>query len=211
MQMPILKPLTKEEYEYSERNKRNVEIQHDVKDIQEAINSDDDMKMKEIHMSIDGKYGAYIPDWGISMCAYLSNRGFYYDAIDKKALFHNLTMMKHKLEGYAMGLEKTTRKSYDYSDNNVSVTVNNSIENDIGITVSLTFEQARQKVENMTSLTDEQTRELLDKMAEIEKVVNESGTKKSKWEKIKPVLAWLADKSFDAGMTLLPLLLEVNN
>lgn len=61
----------------------------------------------------------------------------------------------------------------------------------------------------MTFLTEEQTQEVLEKISEIEKVVRGSESKKTKWETIKPVLVWLADKSFDVGMTLLPLLLQL--
>ena len=49
----------------------------------------------------------------------------------------------------------------------------------------------------------------LEKVSEIESVVKGEGSKKSKWEKIKPILTWLADKSFDVAMTILPLLLQV--
>ena len=31
----------------------------------------------------------------------------------------------------------------------------------------------------------------------------------AKWEKVKPVLTWLADKSCDVGIALLPLLLKI--
>lgn len=85
----------------------------------------------------------------------------------------------------------------------VNVTVNNNV------TVTITFEQVRAKIEDMTSLTDEQTKEALEKVSEIESVVKGEGSKKSKWEKIKPILTWLADKSFDVAMTILPLLLQV--
>ena len=63
----------------------------------------------------------------------------------------------------------------------------------------------------MTSLTDEQTQDILSKVNEIESVVNSGSSKKSKWEKIKPILIWLADKSFDVAMTVLPLLLKVQS
>ena len=85
----------------------------------------------------------------------------------------------------------------------VNVTVNNNV------TVNITFEQVRAKIEDMTSLTDEQTKEALEKVSEIESVVKGEGSKKTKWEKIKPILTWLADKSFDVAMTILPLLLQV--
>ena len=51
--------------------------------------------------------------------------------------------------------------------------------------------------------------EVLDKISEIEEVVKSKDSKKSKWEKVKPVLTWLADKSCDVGIALLPLLLKL--
>lgn len=77
------------------------------------------------------------------------------------------------------------------------------------VNVNITFEQVRSKIEDKTSLTDEQTKEALEKVSEIESVVKGEGSKKSKWERIKPILTWLADKSFDVAMTILPLLLQV--
>ena len=210
MQMPIVKPLTKAEYEQSEKNRQRTEIRHDVKKIKEIITSDDEVKIKEIHMLIDGKYSAYVPNWGHSMYGYIDKHGFSYELIDKDSMLHNLILMQHSLEGFAMGLEKSTNKSYGSSKNSVNVTVNNSIDNDIDISFDITFEHARQQVESMTSLTDAQTKEILDKISEIENTINGSETKKSKWEKIKPILVWLADKRFDVVMTLLPLLLKID-
>lgn len=207
MLMPPLTPLTKTEYEQSKRDRQRREIRHDVKKIEKFIEAKDEEKIKEIHILIDGKYSAYVPNWGHSMYGYIDKYGFSYEYLDTDSLIHNLTLMKHSLEGFAMGLDNTTKKSYNSNKNNVSVTVNNSIENNVDI--SITFEQARQQVENMTSLNDEQTREILEKISEIENTINGSGTRKSKWEKIKPILVWLADKSFDVGMTLLPLLLKI--
>ena len=63
----------------------------------------------------------------------------------------------------------------------------------------------------MTSLTDEDTEEILKRLEELEKVVNSGESKKSKWEKAKPVLKWLADKSFDIGKVILPLFLKIQN
>lgn len=67
----------------------------------------------------------------------------------------------------------------------------------------------REKIEDMTSLTNEETEEVLAKISEIEEVVKSNDKKKTKWEKIKPVLVWLADKSLDIGTALLPLLLKI--
>ena len=209
MQIPTMKPLTKAEYEQSERNRQRLDIRFDVKRIMEILKADDKAQLEEMHIFINGKYGAYVPEWSNGMYGYVEKSGFNYELLDKESIIHNLKYMSAKLEGFAMGLNRSTKKSYDSNKNNVNVTVNNMVENDVDISISITFEQARQEIENMTSLTNEQTREILDKITEIENTVNGSGTKKSKWEKIKPILTWLADKSFDVGMTLLPLLLKI--
>lgn len=192
----------------TERRKRQA-IKTDISKIESVIQNNDEQLIKDLHIELDGKYSAFVPNWGHSMYGYIDNHGFSYEYLDIGSLIHNLTLMKHSLEGFAMGLDRIAKKSYDSSKNNVSVTVNNKVENDVEISISITFDQARQQVKNMTSLTDKQTQEILDKITEIENTVNESGTKKSKWEKIKPILVWLTDKSFDVGMTLLPLLLKI--
>ena len=50
---------------------------------------------------------------------------------------------------------------------------------------------------------------VLERIDEIERVINTDTSKKTKWEKIKPVLIWIADKSYDLGKTILPLLLKI--
>ena len=77
------------------------------------------------------------------------------------------------------------------------------------LNVNVTFEQVRSQIEDMSSLTNEETAEILQKVSEIEDVVKSNDTKKNKWEKAKPVLKWLADKSCDVGIALLPLMLKI--
>ena len=139
------------------------------------------------------------------MWGYGDGIGFAYDMLGMDSLKENLTMMKPKLEAFIYGWNaaKQPSKYVPQTAPDVNVTVNNSV------TVNITFEQVRAKIEDMTSLTDEQTKEALEKVSEIESVVKGDGSKKSKWEKIKPILTWLADKSFDVAMTILPLLLQV--
>jgi hypothetical protein len=138
------------------------------------------------------------------MYGYVLNFGFDYECLDETSLVSNLKLMQAKLDGFALGLEKPLQKNYSPSG---SVNVNVSNTNAINITVS--FEQARQQIEDMTSLTDKETEEILAKIAELEEIINGKEKKKTKWEKAKSVLIWLADKSFDVGMVLLPLLLKI--
>lgn len=88
------------------------------------------------------------------------------------------------------------------------INITNSNENNVNINIS--FEDARQKIEAMTGLSDAETQDALEKVNFIEKVIESKESKKSKWQKLKPILLWVADKSVDIGIALLPLLLKIN-
>jgi len=196
--------MTETQYKLAKDQEREKAVKADKKRIGEALSSNDETTLKATHMDIDGKYGAYVLEWGKGMYAYDMDLGFNYEWLSKDSLVHNLTLMKSKIEGYCLAFERQSNRTYA-PNNNVSVNVSNTNE----VNVSISFEDVRKQIEDMTSLTDEQTKEALVKVSEIESVVKDDGSKKSKWEKIKPILTWLADKSFDVAMTILPLLLQV--
>ena len=157
--------------------------------------------MLKLHRQLDGRYQACVKNWynglwGVDRDA----TQIYYGSIDnsRDSVKENLELMKAKLETFQFQMNVVEASASPNTQVNVTTNVN----------VSITFEQVRSKIEDMTSLTDEQTKEALDKVSEIENVVKGGGSKKTKWEKIKPILTWLADKSFDVAMTILPLLLQ---
>ena len=204
LQMPI--PATdKSNIERNKEYRKRRIVEEDIDKINAIINGVDESKLKELHIELDGKYGAYIPNWGYSMYVYNEKYGFSYELIGQSSLVHNLSLMKAKLKGFAAEFVQERKSGKTAGDINVNLKNNN----DISVCVSITFEQARQQIEDMTSLTEEQTKEVLEKITEIENTLNDGDTKKSKWEKLKPILTWIADKSFDVAMTLLPLILKI--
>ena len=205
MRLPEMKPPTKVQIDASNQHKQEKAIRSDILKIDAIAMVDDQANVLELHRYLDGKYQYCIADWGKSMWGFTAGIGFAYDVLDIDSLKENLSMMKPKLEAFMHGwnANSNTARQMPANTPDVNVTVNNNV------TVNITFEQVRAKIEDMTSLTDEQTQEALDKVSEIESVVKGDGSKKSKWEKIKPILTWLADKSFDVAMTILPLLLKV--
>lgn len=204
MQLPKLQEPSRVAYEASLQKEKEREVRKDIQKI-EAIDKTDEKALEELHRYLDGKYQGCIAEWGKSMWGYSKNNGFDYYLMGTKSLIDNLNQMKPKLEAYALGwnASKKSSPSRPAATPNVNVTVNNEIN------INITFEQAREKVQDMTSLTDEQMQEILDKITELEEIINSKDKKKAKWEKAKSVLVWLADKSFDVGMTLLPLLLKI--
>ena len=206
MQMPKLQEPSRVAYEASLQKEKEREVRKDIQKI-ETVDKTDEKALEELHRYLDGKYQGCIAEWGKSMWCYSKDNGFDYYLMGQDSLIDNLNQMKPKLEAYALGwnASKKSSTSRSASTPNVNVTVNNEIN------INITFEQAREKVQDMTSLTDEQTQEILDKITELEEIINSKDKKKTKWEKAKSVLVWLADKSFEVGMILLPLLLKIQN
>ena len=179
-------------------------IQSDIKRIDEVLKKGIEKDQWELFREMDGKYQSCIKDFYESMWWSIPGKNIlHFPELEKNPdqVEDNLKMVKAKLETYKFQANAIAPR--EKVGTNVNVVTN------IGLNV--TFEQARLQVEDMTFLTEEQTKEVLDKISEIEDTLKGYGTKKTKWEKIKPVLVWLADKSFDVGMTLLPLLMKLNN
>ena len=176
-------------------------IMRDIQSIDESCKMPLEAKLR-LHRQLDGRYQACVKNWYNGLWGVDRNATqIYYGSIENshESIQENLELMKAKLETFQFQMNVAEVPSSPSTQ--VNVTTN--------VSVNITFEQVRSKIEDMTSLTDEQTREALEKVAEIEDVVKGEGSKKSKWEKIKPILTWLADKSFDVAMTMLPLLLQV--
>lgn len=177
-------------------------VESDIQRISNSIIEGTADSRWELFRELDGRYQSCIKDFYKGMWQSVPGKDVLYFPRLKESpqyVLDNLKMVKAKLETYRFQANAVALP--DIPQTNVNVTTN--------ITISITFEEVRQKIQDMTSLTDEQTKEALEKINIIEKTVNSSDSKKSKWEQIKPVLVWLADKSFDVAMTIIPLLLKI--
>ena len=181
------------------------EIRSDIERIDREIEYKTEKNILiKLHKEIDSKYQSCILNWyqGLNEASYLQNGNLYleYAYLDKyDDIVENLTMWKNKLKIFLYGMNSVANA--EASNTSVNVTTN--------VNVSVTFEQAYSQIENMTSLTEEETAEIKEKIDMLKEIINSKDKKKTKWEKAKVILAWLANKSFDVGMVLLPLLLKI--
>lgn len=203
--MATIKSLTSAQIEAAKAHKQEKAIRSDVCKIDTVLQNADPTEIESLHKQLDGKYQCVIADWGKSMYGYSAGHGFDYEVLGTDSLQDNLAMMRPKLEALMLGWNTTAPSTKPASTRipDVNVTVNNNV------TVNITFEQVCAQIEDMDSLTDAQTKEALEKVSEIKKVIESAESKKTKWEKIKPVLIWLAEKSYDLGKAILPLLLKI--
>ena len=91
---------------------------------------------------------------------------------------------------------------------NVPSTVVN-ITNSNSNAMTVTFDSVRKTVDNMTSLPDEDIREIQNRINELEEIVDSKASKSKKWSQAKEIIKWIADRGVDVGIALLPLLLKI--
>lgn len=204
MPYPQLKPSTKAQIDVSNSHMRKKEIRSDIHKIEAIADVNDYSQVLELHRYLDGKYQHCIADWGKSMWEYIPEMGFNYNGIGIESLKENLLMMRAKLEAFMYGWNSATRVSSDMPvipDINVNTTTN--------VNITISFEQVREKIEDMTALSQKETDEAIEKVNELEAISKENISRKSKWEKVKPIIAFAMDKGADLGIAILTLIVQM--
>jgi len=175
-------------------------IEKDLKKCEAALNGKENTK--ELYRQLYSKYPAIIDGFD-----------------DRLRIIHgpddyivNIKIMIEKLElfkamDYKNVYKSDERKTLEESQlviNNSNVNTNN---NDVNINIS--FDNVRGQVEAMTALTDSEIEEILEKINELEKIVESTDRKTRKWENAKGIIKWIADRGVDVGLALLPLVLKI--
>ena len=137
------------------------------------------------------------------MYGYNEQFGFDYEFIGKESLKHNLSLMKARIEGYSRNFPVMSVQSAPQNNVSVNVPVTNEIN------INITFEQAKQQIEDMPGLNDADTEELKNKIDDLENISKESISKKKKWEKVKPILSFALDKGADVAIAIMSLILQM--
>ena len=173
----------------------------DIKRIEESNSLSSNEQLK-LHRQIDGRYQACIKDWYLGLwAANAEGTHLAYHLLQDRprSVQENLEMMKSKLESFQY--QANAIKLPEIPQTQVNVTTN--------VMVNLSFEEARQKVEDMTALNQEQTDEVIEKIDELEAISKEDISRKKKWEKVKPILAFALDKGADIATAIMALVLQM--
>ena len=173
-------------------------VNSDIEEVQRVLKEDE--YTNEFYKGIVSKYHNYIYNLVEGLYGYSPSTKFYHD-VDKESLRDNLIVLKNKLIAF---------KAYGYSnnkeENGTNITLANNNFNQIGIAV--TFNDVRQKIEEMNSLREEEIQEILEKVNELEKILNSENRKSKKWEMCNGIIKWMADKGVEVAISLLPLIIE---
>lgn len=130
-------------------------------------------------------------------------------------------IMEYRLMNYLGSvikkLEMYKKMGYLNNDNSFSnkITINNNNEiknnnkNDL-INTNITYQDAKQQVENMSSLTDSEIDTIRQKIDELEAITKSSVRKSKKWDNVKEIIRWVLDKGFDVAKIIIPLALKLD-
>ena len=184
-------------------------IVNDVSDV--AMLSYD--HVKKIYIELTSKYSAYIIGFGDGLVGYNSVKNKYdFDYPTGVELRDNILSIGYKLMSFKNYGYQNMNNSYQNMNNDIpnsKINIVNNLTANQTQNVTLSFEEAKQRIKNMTGLSDTETQEAIQKVEEIKVILESHESKKTKWAKIKPILLWIADKSVDIGTALLPLLLGI--
>lgn len=187
----------------SKVNQIKRDIEQDINLIKETLQKEIYDKMIEIHKLMDGKYQARINKWGLSQYEWSDKFGFNYDYMNKEEVQENLKNMIGKLEGYKQDLDLIVNERINSNNPNNIKIYNSNNNNNSNINI-VDFNNVALKIKNNESLTEEQTKEALEIFEELKTIYKSKDNKKAKWNKVKKILIWLADKSVDLGISFLP-------
>lgn len=173
---------------------------NDIQRIAESGKLSASEKLK-LHRELDGRYQVCIKDWRVGLWGTNSTATcVWYSTLEDspRSVQENLEMMKAKLETYKFQMNAVTGET---PAQQINVTTN--------VNVTVTFEQVRSQIEDMTALSREQTDEILEKINELEEISKDKSSRKTKWEKVKPIIAFALDKGADVAIAILSLVMQM--
>lgn len=172
-------------------------IDGDIEKCEQEVKSGNKISRGNLTSALEAKYNSVIDGFGNGLL------DLWFDD-DGKCVLENTKILLEKLQLFkAMGY----KNAYAKSESGISINNNNTNTNTLD--VNITFKAARESIENMTALPDSEVDEILNKISELERIVQSSDRKTKKWENAKGIIKWIADKGVDVGIALLPLLMQI--
>ena len=182
-------------------NEKVKEIDRYISDINKILDSNDSDKAKDMQKKIIAVFGEEIMHLSKGLSNYslqALNDGYF-----KPDYIGDLNLIKAKLENYKTDL-------YPKNINNDIPILKNEIKiyNDINISITNTIQNIQRLPENVLSNEDKESIE--EKLNTIERLMNEKDHENAK-SRVLNVVRWLADKSVDAAIAILPLIGSISS
>lgn len=176
-------------------------VENDIKVITDILKRSvhEEKYMHDVLLEMDGKYQACIDKWDHGYYSYSNSGGFDYSMCEE-AMLSNLSLICHKLQAYKYRVNEIK----EHPETKIDLKIANSVD------IKISLKETREKIEDMTALSNWEIKEIKEKIDVIETILNSDDVKNKKWEKLGPILKWVADKGVDVGVQLIPLFIGVS-
>ena len=175
----------------------------DISKIDTVIKSGDNQRCLDMHRKLDGRYQACIQKWFSGLSGANPDQTYInYSRLEGRPdrVISNLKMMREKIHSYCLGMN-----FIDITDNNKTVV---NVNNNNSYNPNITFNNAKDTIDQMQGLTYDETEEIKKKIDELEQILNERTPKKQKWEKAKKILSFALDKGADVAITIMGIIIQ---
>lgn len=163
-------------------------------DIKRCVNASDIQDIWTFEKELFAKYQNLIEGFSAGM-------PMIYEGLSSRSdVMKNIQVERSQLECF-LNMGCPTKKI----ESGVSVNISNTNRIDI----TMTFEDARSKVENMTSLSQPEIEAILSKISNLESIMNSADSKSKKWDRSKDIIKWIVDKGVDVSIAVLPLIFQM--
>lgn len=122
--------------------------------------------------------------------------------IDRKILESIIKKIKIHIKSLIEESGETLNKRFGPTYNN---TINNIIGDSNNINFGTMYGDAITKIEKST-LSQEEKNEIINQIELIKMIIESNDSKEKKWLKLKNIGKWIFDKSFEVGISLLPII-----
>lgn len=149
-----------------------VMYEDDLESLKKAISDSENRETPEsaklqLYKDVTAKYHLYIPKLSDGLYQYIQAYAFY-DDVSGESLFHNLKQVYNKMLSFKALGYPSLKEAIPQSVPMVQIT--NTNENKVDINIS--FSDVRKEIENMSALPDAEIEEILNKINELEKLLN---------------------------------------
>lgn len=184
------------------------QVTGDIIECQEIIKERNMQKAKEVEDILINAYDDYIDGIkdGLDIYAlYITDKTIDYIGDIKKIkkkleLFQANNCTPTKCFKENMGIKAEFKNENNNTNNNTNTNSNN---------IEVMFDEARSKINADESLSEEDTKDVLQKMDEIEAIFKADEPKKKKWSKLKPTMKWIGTKGVNIATTVLSLITAI--
>lgn len=179
-------------------------VENDIARIDQAVKNGLPTECWNLFREIDGRYQSCIMNWYNSMWeSSADGTRIFYGRLQERPneVKENLKFAKAKLETYKYQMNAVAVPQQPQT--NISVTNTNQVH------IGITFEEARQRIDDMTALNTDQANELKGTINELEAISKEQSSRRAKWEKVKPIIAGVLKFGADAALIVLQAVLQM--